>query len=122
MKTLPDGQSDAPVPSTEWIRLQFVPRNPYVPAAARYTGRFNMQFKIQVRQIRAQTQDAKFANFQYRLFKNFAVHYKEHVTLAYVDDKAIIPVGEPDGPLSTGVSCAQCILNISRISFGSFGS
>ena len=29
-----------PIPSTEWIRLQFWPANPYSSAALRYTGRF----------------------------------------------------------------------------------
>ena len=35
--------------------------------------------------------------------KNFAVKYKSHVLLLSVDDKAIVPVGEPDNPISTGV-------------------
>jgi len=35
-----------PVPSEEWLRLQFWPRNPYAVSALRYTGRFHKPQKI----------------------------------------------------------------------------
>lgn len=35
--------------------------------------------------------------------KSFAVKYRSHVLLLPVDDKAIVPVGEPENPISTGV-------------------
>ena len=39
-------------PSLEWLRLQFWPRNPYSTAALRHTGRFDLKFGVQVRQLR----------------------------------------------------------------------
>ena len=35
--------------------------------------------------------------------KEFAVHFSQHVVLASIDDKAIIPVWEPSAAVSTGV-------------------
>ena len=35
--------------------------------------------------------------------KRFAISFIEHTLLLSVDDKAIVPVGEPGNPISTGV-------------------
>ena len=37
VERLPEG---TPIPSAEWIRLQFWPSNPYANIAVRHTGRF----------------------------------------------------------------------------------
>ena len=47
---LPEG---TPIPSTEWIRLQFWLSNPYANVAVRHTGRFNLKFKVQSRLLHA---------------------------------------------------------------------
>ena len=39
------------VPSEEWIRLQFWPTNPYTSQALRYSGRFQVKFGVQIRQL-----------------------------------------------------------------------
>ena len=38
-----------PIPSDEWIRLQFWPRNSYSSSALRYTGRFQVKYSVQAR-------------------------------------------------------------------------
>ena len=48
-KKFPNG--DVSIPSLEWIRLQFWPRNPYAATALHYTGRYNIKYAIQCRQL-----------------------------------------------------------------------
>lgn len=40
---------DKAIPSDEWIRLQFWPKNPFGHSALRHTGRFNVKFAVQIR-------------------------------------------------------------------------
>lgn len=46
---------DTPVPSKSFVRLQFTPRNPFSHAALNFTGRINVQYKIQRKQLRLRT-------------------------------------------------------------------
>lgn len=93
----------APIPSAEWLRLQFCPLNPYARQAIQYTGRFQLKFKVQQRLIRKEHVDSKFGTVQYNLMKQFALMWREDALMMYVDDKATVPIGEPEEPLSTGV-------------------
>ena len=43
---------DCPIPSPEWLRLQFWPKIPRTHAALHYTGRLSVKFMIQQRQFR----------------------------------------------------------------------
>ena len=87
-------------PSESWIRYQFFPTNPYMRAAAKYTGQFNLKYKIQQRLLRAHHVDSKYCMMQWHYLKEFCVKWKDSILLASVDDKAIIPVGEPALPIS----------------------
>ena len=91
------------LPSVEWIRLQFVPRNPYSSNSLRYTGRFDVKFAVQVRQLCKSHPDSKYVMVLLKYAKEYAVTFSQHVTLVSVDDKAIIPIGEPGAAVSTGV-------------------
>ena len=42
---------EAPIPSVEWIRLQFWPCNLYATTGLWYTGRFDVKFAVQCRQL-----------------------------------------------------------------------
>ena len=94
---------EASIPSTEWIRLQFWPRNPYASSALRYTGRFDVKFAVQCRQLRREHPDSKYVAVILHYAKEFAVRHSDVTLMISVDDKAIIPVGEPDCPISSGV-------------------
>lgn len=94
---------NTPVPNVETIRLQFQPNNQFQKTALKYSGRFNVKFRVQTRQARVSHPDARFAATMYRYMKNFACRYRQHTTFVCMDDKAIIPVGEPGIPISTGV-------------------
>lgn len=99
-KRLPEG---TPVPSTEMLRLQFHPLNQHVRTAERLTGRFNVKFRVQSRLARLHHPDARYVSTQYQYLKDFAVRYRQRTIMVCLDDKAVVPVGEPGFPVSTGV-------------------
>ena len=91
------------VPSLEWLRLQFWPPNPYSSSALRYTGKLKLKFGVQVQQLRHTHVDSRYVSMILQYLKEFCVAVRSLVTYAAVDDKAIIPMGEPGLPVSTGV-------------------
>ena len=92
-----------PVPSISWMRLQFWPSNAYTKTAMSYTGKYQVKYKVQQRLARAQHADAKYAAHQFFLIKSAAVKFRDYALFVSMDDKAIVPVGEPDRPISSGV-------------------
>ena len=90
-------------PSEEWVRLQFSPINPYTNIAIKYTEHFETKYTVQRRQMRADHPDSKYAYIYYTYLKEFAVKFKNNTTLAYMDDKATVPIGEPLKAISMSV-------------------
>ena len=88
------------IPSEEWIRLQFWLRNPYGHAALRHTGRFNVKHAVQIRQLRKDHTDSKYCSVILKYARQFACLHRDVITYMSVDDKAIIPVGEPNLPIA----------------------
>ena len=86
----PDGKKA--IPSEEWIRLQFWPKNPFCSSALRHTGRFDVKFSVQIRQLRKDHPDAKYCSIILKYARNFACLHSDIVTYMSVDDKAIVPV------------------------------
>ena len=98
-----ESSEDVAIPSEEWIRYQFWPKNPYCASALRYTGRFSVKFGVQSCQLRKSHADAHYVNSLLQYVKAFCVKYREFTMYVSADDKAIVPIGEPDLPVSTGV-------------------
>ena len=88
------------IPSEEWIRLQFWPKNPFSCSALRHTGRFGVKFSVQIRQLRKDHPDAKYCSVILKYARSFACQHADIVTYLSVDDKAIVPVGEPECPIA----------------------
>ncbi|KAK3092298.1 hypothetical protein FSP39_000976 [Pinctada imbricata] len=107
VKRLPPG---TPIPSTETLRLQFSPSNPFAKTAMKYTGLFNVKFRVQTRQARSHHPDAHYAACIFKYMKNLCVKYREDAMFVCMDDKAIVPVGEPGIPISTGVRAHNKVL------------
>ncbi|XP_056008509.1 uncharacterized protein LOC130051170 [Ostrea edulis] len=99
-KRVPDG---TPIPCSETVRLQFQPNSTFQKTALKYSGRFNVKFRVQTRLARVNHVDARYVATSFRYLKEFCVSNRENVTFVCLDDKAIIPVGEPGIPISTGV-------------------
>ena len=91
-------ESKLQVPSVEWLRLQFWPSNLYSTAVLRHTGRINLKFGVQIRQLRHEHVDSKYVSVLLRFLKDFCAQERDIVNYISVDDKAIIPVGEPGLP------------------------
>lgn len=102
-KTKEKCPAGTPIPSKSLVRLQFAPRNPYTHKALNFTSKIQVQYKIQRRQLRATHPDEHYCCTQFKYFKERAVEEREIVAVFFCDDKAKIPVGEPDAPISTGV-------------------
>ena len=87
----------------ESLRLQFHPMNAHVKTAQRFTGRFNVKFRVQSRMARLRHLDARYVATQYQYLKQFVVLNRNETIMVCMDDKAVVPVGDPGMPLSTGV-------------------
>ena len=91
------------IPSNSWIRLNFWPQNPYNQAAKYYTGRFKVKYAVQQRLLRGQHMDSSYSAHLFSYVKQMAVKYTENMTMICVDDKPVVPIGEPGCPILTGV-------------------
>ena len=101
-KKFPDTHKLA-IPSEEWVRLQFWPRNPYSSSALHYTGRFDIKYCVQSRQLRKGHPDTHYVSVLLQYVKAFAVQYQDITQMISVDDKCVVPVGEPGDPISMAV-------------------
>ena len=84
--------SDIPVPSSQWLRLQFWPKT---PTALQYTGHLKVKFMVQKHQLRKYHEHAHYASALFRYEKEMAIMYATFLSL---DDKHKVPVGEPGYP------------------------
>ena len=94
-----------PVPSVEWVRLQFVPSNDTVAKASIMSGRLGCKRAAQKRNLRKAHVDQHWVNAMTRYILLWLIEL--HATTDCVlflgqDDKAKIPVGD-SVPISTGV-------------------
>ena len=89
------------IPSTEWVYLQFMPRSRFASSAIHHTGRLKLRFMIQKRQYNTFHIDAHYAGATFLYFKHFAVKFRDHCALIFVDDKASICIGEPGVPIAS---------------------
>ncbi|CAG8843073.1 12545_t:CDS:2, partial [Gigaspora margarita] len=90
------------VPSDRWISYQFCPKNPWYKASAQYTGRFQIKYMVQTRQLRKTHVDVHYCQAIFKYIRHFASKYKKYTCLIFADDKHKIPIGEVV-PTSTGV-------------------
>lgn len=68
----------------------------------KYTGRFQVKFKVQSRMIRVYHPDFRYVASMFKYLKNFCCLHKD-ITFCCLDDKAMVPVGDPGVLISTGV-------------------
>ena len=96
----PDG---TPIPSEEWVRLQFWPKTPAATASLQHTGRFTMKFMIQQRQWRQNHPDAHYAAACFRYMREYALKFRFLCSFICLDDKHKIKIGEPGYPVASAV-------------------
>ncbi|KAL7538123.1 hypothetical protein ACHAXR_008302 [Thalassiosira sp. AJA248-18] len=106
-KKVDDGEVDEipPIPSLEWVRLQFVPNRADSAQSAKFTGRLMAKFAVQTRSLRKEHVDQHWVNAMTRYYLEWIVELKKEydgVEFCGQDDKAKVPVGD-EVPVSTGV-------------------
>ena len=77
--------------------------NAHVKTAQRFTGRFNVKFRVQSRMARLHHLDAQYVATPYQYLEQFVVLNWNETIIVCMDDKAVVPVGDPGMPLSTSV-------------------
>ena len=97
---------NTPIPSSALVRFQFTPRNPYINTALNFTSRFDVQYKIQRRQLRVFHLDDHYCAALLKYITQLAVLQRQSCSFFCCDDKAKIHVGEPGSVISTGVKTA----------------
>ena len=88
----PDGTT---IPSQEWLRLQFWPKNRHARVSLQYTGRLKVKYMIQRRQFQKDHCDRHYAAAVFRHMREYAVIVGEHCLFVCLDDKHQLKVGEP---------------------------
>ncbi len=97
---LPQG---TPIPGMTTVKLSFWPCNPYLHSSISYSADFKVKRAVQQRMVKARHEDANYAFIYAMYMKNLAVRFRDNSVFISVDDKAVVPVGEPNKPISTGV-------------------
>lgn len=98
-----DLPKDAKVPSASWVAFNFWPANAYCRSAMSYTGKFDVKYAVQQRLTRARHPDSSFAYSQFVMMKEMAVDIRDESLFICLDDKSVVPIGEPGKPVSTNV-------------------
>lgn len=76
---------DTPIPSQQWVRLQFYPRNPRTKTAELYRKRLPVKMMIQKRQFRKTHIDEHYCAAIFRYIQEYALLFKRQGLLIHLD-------------------------------------
>ena len=107
---------DTPIPSEEYIRLQFLPRRKNTKTAEYYTGKLEVKRMVQQRQWRKSHEDSHYCACIFRYMREYALMMRDVSVLVCVDDKHRVKVGEPLCPVAAAERGRQVIVH-SRSAF-----
>ena len=110
--------SGTPIPSKQWVRLQFWPKNPTTKASLQHTGRLKVKFMVRARQIRMWHEDAHYASAVYRYLREMAIKFRDVCELVFMDDKHKCKVGEPSFPVAAVERGKAVIVGVNGKTFG----
>ena len=100
--------SDTPIPSEQWLRLQFAPKTPSSYNAVQYTGNLNVKFQVQSHQLRKEHVDFHYASPIFHYQKVMGVRFRKFCSFVCMDDKHHCKVGEPGHPVAAGTEVNAC--------------
>ena len=104
-------QPDTPIPSDEYIRLQFLPRRKNTKTAEYYTGKLDVKRMVQQRQWRKSHEDSHYCACIFRYMREYALLMRELSALVCMDDKHRVKVGEPSCPVAATERGRQVIVH-----------
>ena len=96
------------------MKLQFHRMNAHVKTAQRFTGPFNVKFRVQSRMARLHHLNAQYVAAQYQYLKQLVVLNQNEAITVCMDEKAVVSVGDPGMPLSTGVRPHNRVYSLQR--------
>lgn len=100
-----------PIPSVQWIRLQFWPKNPTHKSSMQFTSKLPIKFMVQARQLRCNHEDLHYASALFRYQKEMAILLRMNSWLIFMDDKHRCKVGEPGYPVAAVERGRQVIVS-----------
>ena len=93
--------NDTPIPSEEWVRLQFWPKTRNAKTSLQHTGQFTLKFMVQQRQFRQSHPDSHYAAACFRYMREYALTLRTSCSFVCLDDKHKISIGEPGFPVAS---------------------
>ncbi|GES72778.1 uncharacterized protein LOC105326236 [Rhizophagus clarus] len=102
------------IPSEQWLRFQFWPRNPTYLSSLKYTGKLDAKFMVQSRQLRSNHIDNHYASALFRYLKELAIMFKDYSWLVFMDDKHRCKIGEPGYPVAAVERGKQVIVSYNK--------
>ena len=110
-KRCPEGTA---IPSEQWVRLQFWPKNPRTKAASQYTKRLPVKMMVQKRQFRQNHMDSHYCAAIFRYVREYAVLFRDSSLFLCLDDKHRVKVGEPGTPVAAAERGKQVLVSTSQ--------
>lgn len=89
-----------PIPSEQWVRLQFFPKNSRAKTASQYKSQFPVKMMVQKRQFRREHMDSHYCAALFRYMREYAITYRALSSFVCLDDKHRIKCGEPGYPVA----------------------
>ncbi len=86
-----------PIPSMEWVRLQFIPNCVHAAVAAKFTGRLEIKRAVQMRTLWKEHIDQHWVHALTRYYLEWLVELRQKydgIKFYGQDDKAKIPIGD----------------------------
>ena len=89
-----------PVPSEQWVQLQYFPKNSRAKSASQYKLQFPVKMMVQKWQFIREHVDSHYCAAIFRYMWEYAIMYKDSALFACLDDKHRIKCGEPGYPVA----------------------
>lgn len=74
--------------------------NQHLRSSCHYSGKLDIKFMVQSRQLRKSHEDAHYASAIFRYQREMAVKFRNHSVFICMDDKHRISIGEPSYPVA----------------------
>ena len=84
LKLCPDG---TPIPSVQWVRLQFHPKNPHTKAAAQFRKTITVKMMIQQHQFRHSHIDAHYCAAIFMYLTEYALKLCDQALMVCLDNQ-----------------------------------
>ena len=91
---------NTPIPSLEWLCLQFWPKTAAAKSSLHFTGKFKIKFMVQQHQWRHNHPDQHYAAACYRYMREYSITLRDVCSFVSLDDKHKVKIGEPNYPVA----------------------